>query len=203
MSTNRRKNVESGPARSQEEELDALTLADHGWWPEGTELVNYGAAGSGFAALSHSTPALELIRKEDELTARPEDREVALIRETRLRTLEAVVRELIGDGGRLDPVDIGLTVLTWGWDLQVPPLNNMTLEEIGELAGQTRAAICARHKRKVQRKKELAGQKGRLSSRQKSLAMVEVYRAAAAGNENRRMAKVRGALELNVKRKQK
>lgn len=203
MSGNRRKKGEAGPGRSQEEELDALTLSDHGWWPEGTEVVNYGAAGSGFAALSHSTPALELIRREDELTAKPEDRELALVRETRLRTLEAVVRELIGDGGRLDPVDIGLTVLTWGWDLQVPPLNNMTLEEIGELAGQTRAAICARHKRKVQKKKEAAGQKGRLSSRQKSLAMVEVYRSAAQGNENRRMAKVRGALEMNVKRKHK
>ena len=34
------------------EELDALMLADAGFFPQGTEIQNFGAAGSGFAALS-------------------------------------------------------------------------------------------------------------------------------------------------------
>lgn len=185
------------------EELDALMLADAGFFPQGTEIQNFGAAGSGFAALSHRTPSLELISREDEENLSQEERDKRLIHETRVATLDALIRDLIGDGKSLDPVDIGLTVLVMAWDLQIPPLDNMTQAQIGDLAGQGRAAICERHKRKIQRRKEAAGLKGTHNPRQKKVTIIESYRQGATGNRNRRMATAKEHVGSNFKRKPK
>ena len=170
-------------------ELDAQVLGDFGWYPEGTEIQNAGAGGSGFAALSMITPALELLKKEDEESPiSREEWEKELVRETRLRTFEMLLRELLPNPRRLDPTDIGLNVIVWMWDLQIPPLDGMTLEQIGNLVGQTRAAICERHKRICQRKKEKVGQKGTHNPRQKKAGIIGTYAASAKGNNNRALA---------------
>lgn len=170
-------------------ELNAQVLGDFGFFPGGTEIQNFGAAGSGYAALSLITPALELLRKEDENTPMArEEWEKELIRDTRLQTFEMLLRELLGDARRLDPVDVGLNVIVWAWDLQIPPLDGMTQQQIGDLVGQTRAAICERHKRLVQRKKERVGQKGTHNPRQKKAGIISVYSDSAKGNNNRALA---------------
>lgn len=185
------------------EELDAMMLSDAGFYPQGTEIQNFGAAGSGFQALSHITPSLEIISQEDEANLSQEERDKRLIHETRLQTLDALIRDLIGDGKTLDPVDIGLTVIVMAWDLQIPPLDSMTQEQIGELAGQGRAAICERHKRKIQRRKEKAGLKGTHNPRQKKVTIIESYRQGATGNRNRRMATAKDNVAGNFKRRPK
>ena len=169
--------------------MDAQILGDFGFFPEGTEIANYGAAGSGFQALSLITPALELLRKEDaESPQNREDWEKELVRETRLQTFEMLLRELLGDARRLDPVDVGLNVILWAWHLQIPPLDGMTQQQIGDLVGQTRAAICERHKRLVQRKLEKNGSKGTHNPRQKKAGIIGVYSESARGNNNRALA---------------
>lgn len=178
--------------RSPEEALDARMLHDSGWFPAGTEVVHYGASGSGFAALSHVSPDLEMIRREDEAGITDEEERRRLVHETRVATLESLIRDLLGPNDRLDPVDIGLRVLTYAWDLQVPPVSRLTMEQIGDLAGQGRAAICERHKRQVQKKKERVGQLGTRSSRQKLERDIRQYMESARGNANRRLSAAEG-----------
>ena len=185
-------------------ELDAQILGDHGFFAAGTEIQNCGAAGSGFQALNLITPALELLRKEDEESpVAREEWEKELVRETRLRTFEMLLRELLGDARRLDPVDVGLNVIVWAWDLQIPPLDGMTQQQIGDLVGQTRAAICERHKRLVQRKKERVGQKGTHNPRQKKAGIIGTYSESAKGNNNRALAAAKERSEAAFGRSKK
>ncbi len=164
--------------------IDLALLRDAGWYPGSVEIHGGAATGSGMGACSVHTPLTDLLARE----ALEEDGSVEY-REQRIRWMMEgamlIIREAIGPGPRLDLVDVGATIAVWAWDISLPPLDEMSQQDIGNLIAQTRAAICERHKQKAQKKKEAAGLKGTKTMRQKSPHMVEVYRAKAMGNGNR------------------
>lgn len=175
-----------------EKEVDLATLKDSGFFPDSVEVCSGAAAGSGAMAWVMRTPLTELLAKEPVEDGDGEFRE----QQRRWMTEGAflIIREAIGDGRRLDPVSIGLTILTWAWDIQLPPLNTMSQEDVGRLAAQGRAAICERHKVKAERKKEAVGMRATKSQRQKPARMVKIYAERAKGNRNRRRESIQGAL---------
>lgn len=170
-------------ASEREAALDAAVLHDAGWFPGATECASGGAAGQGFAMLDIRTPLQELIEKET-----PEEREAML------EGAILVIREAIGPAAHRqapDVVGIGATIALWAMDAGLEPFASMSQRELADLVAQTRAAICARQKRVVQRKKEANGGRAVLTKGQKSLSLVEVYREGARGNRNRSGAKRR------------
>lgn len=187
-------------------ELDARVLDESGWFPGGTEVVSAGAAGQGFGALDLRTPLVEMIRAEDE---EEED-------EMRLRVEGAIliIREAIGDGRRMPGLmEIGKTIALWAQDAGLEPWASMTQQAIADMteidcphcgevvqAAQTRAAVCAHHKRKVQGPKVRAGGRAVLTKGQKPGGLVAVYRKSAMGNSSRRMhdAHKRASVRLEV-----
>jgi hypothetical protein len=186
----------------QDGKLDAQMLAAMNWFPDSVEIQNWGANGSGFAALDMITPVHALIEKEAALDPETQsERDKKLVRETRLQTFELLLRELNGGANSVDIVALGLNVAVWMWDLQIPPYGNMTQEQIAKLVAQGRAAICERHKRKVQAPKEAAGQKGTHNPRQKRKGIIEVYQRGATGNKNRALACAKGKLKVDFRRK--
>jgi len=127
----------------------------------------------------------------DEGALREEER-----KQIQVECLTLLIQEALGANDKKpDVVDVGLTILIWAWDLQIPPLDKFTQEQIAELAGQGRAAISARLKRKVTKKLEAAGAKGTRSQRQKRSSMVDLYSQSAKGNKNRSRAAARARLE--------
>lgn len=183
--------------------LDAQMLAAMNWFPDSVEIQNWGANGSGFAALDMITPVHALIEKEAAMDPETQDeRDKKLVRETRLQTFELLLRELIGGAKTVDIVGLGLTVAVWAWDLQIPPYGAMTQEQIAKLVAQGRAAICERHKRKVQAPKERVGQRGTHNPRQKRKGIIETYQRGAQGNKNRALACAKGKLKVNFRKKE-
>lgn len=149
-----------------------------------TESADY----RGTAAFTVSTPLTELIAREEmEMPEGLDEDERAEWMERCVCAFRAVLGAIF-QGSSLDPLQIGLTMLTYGYHLQVPSMENMTMEQIGALAVRGRAAICERHKKEVQRKMEAVGQKGHKSPRQKSADVVEQCRKGAKGNRNRRLS---------------
>lgn len=175
-----------------ERQVDLASLKDSGWFPDSVEVCSGAAAGSGSAAFLMRTPLSELLAGEP-LGDGDEE-----LREQRMQWMTdgafLIIREAIGDGGRLDPVDVGLTILTWAWDIQLPPLNTMSQGDVAALAGQGRAAICERHKVKAESKKVKAGMRATKMQRQKPARMVRVYEERAKGNKNRRSGSMRERL---------
>lgn len=177
-----------------ERQVDASLMSQGGWFPGQTEICSAGIAGTGAAVFDVRTPLLDLLAKEpvEEGSAEAQRQQMQWMTEGAF----LIIREAIGSNGRLDPVDIGLTILTWAWDIQMPPLDKMSQGQIGALAAQTRAAICERHKQKAEKHKVAVGMRAIKSQRQKPSRMVEVYAKSAAGNRNRRGSKVRESLAL-------
>lgn len=184
--------------------LDAQMLAAMNWFPDSVEIQNWGANGSGFAALDMITPVHALIEKEAALDPENQpEREKRLVQETRLQTFELILRHIIGTSKTIDIVGLGLNVAVMAWDLQIAPYGAMTQEQIGRLVAQGRAAICERHKRKVQAPKEQAGQKGTHNPRQKRKGIIETYQQGARGNKNRALACAKGKLKVNFRKKER
>jgi len=175
-----------------DEEMNVAVLRDAGWYPDSTEISSGGATGSGSTAFSVRTPLMDLLAKEPleegdaEFTAQ----------QKRWMTEGAflIIREAIGSGKRVDVVDVGLTLCTWAWDIQLPPFNSMSMEDVGDLAGQGRAAVCERHKQKVEKKKVAAGMRATKTQRQKPASMVAIYAESQRGNTNRSGKKRRDLL---------
>lgn len=175
-----------------ERQVDLASLKDSGWFPDSVEVCSGAAAGSGSAAFLMRTPLSELLAKE------PLGDGDAELREQRAQWMAdgafLIIREAIGNSKRLDPVDIGLTILTWGWDIQLPPLNTMSQGDVAALAAQGRAAICERHKVKAESKKVAAGMRATKMQRQKPNRMVRIYAERQRGNKNRRSGSMRERL---------
>ncbi|MEM7696904.1 MAG: hypothetical protein AAF236_00705 [Verrucomicrobiota bacterium] len=168
-----------------DEIVDLNRLQDAGWFPGTVEVVSGAAAGSGIQALNIETPVSILVARErDSDPDSMSDREKQLRHEARVETFEMILRHLLSECG-LDPIQLGATVLVWGWDLNIPPVDRMTQEDIASLLAQTRAAVNERHKAKVQRRKERVGQRGNKSHRQKREEVVETYRKQARGKRSR------------------
>ncbi len=152
------------------------------------------ATGSGSTAYDMRTPLQVLLAREA-----AEEEGTADYREQRARWMckgaMLIIREAIGGGSRVDVVDVGLTIATWAWDIQLPPFDEMSQGDVAALAAQGRAAICERHKIKAERKKEATGMRATKSPRQKSAGMLSVYRARAMGNRNRARAGMEEALK--------
>jgi hypothetical protein len=165
-------------------EIDLALLRDSGWFSGSVEIHGGAATGSGYGACSVRTPLTELLEKE----ALEEDGSAEYLEQRKRWMVEGamlIIREAVGAGPRVDLVDIGLTIAVWAWDISLPPMDEMSQAELGELAAQTRAAICERHKVKAERKKVKAGMKGTKTQRQKTSEMVLVYSDRAKGNRNR------------------
>lgn len=174
-------------AADLQEVQDSEWMRASGWWPGQEDIASASAAGSGFASTALRTPLMELIEKEE--SADDERRRI------QIECLTLLIQEALGSNDRRpDVVDVGLTILMWAWNLQIPPLDQMTQEQVGELAAQGRAAISARLKRKITKKLEAAGAKGTRSQRQKRSSIVEVYAESAMGNKNRSRAAAREKL---------
>jgi hypothetical protein len=175
-----------------EREVDLASLKDSGWFPDSVEVCSGAAAGSGSTAFLMRTPLSELLAKE------PLGEGDELLLEQRAQWITdgamLIIREAIGTAKRPDPVDVGLTILTWAWDMQLPPLNTMSQGDLAELAAQGRAAICERHKVKAESKKVAAGMKATKMQRQKPNRMVRIYAERARGNKNRRSGSMREKL---------
>jgi len=166
------------------ENIDLALLRDSGWFASSVEVHSGAGTGPGAVAYSVRTPLTELLERE----AMEEDGSVEYLEQRKRWMVEGavlIIREALGSSSRLDLVDTGLTIAVWAWDIGLPPLDEMSQEAIGELAAQTRAAICARHKIKAERKKIKAGAKATKTMRQKPAAMVEIYQYRARGNRNR------------------
>jgi hypothetical protein len=138
----------------------------------------------GVSAYTVKTPLSDLIAAEEPEDLAEDEREAWM--EHRVNALRAIIHAVID--GSINPLHIGLNFMTWAWHLQIAPFDKMTLEQIGEMAGLGRAAVCERHKKQVQRKLEAVGQKGVRNSRQKTAEVVERCRAGAMGNKNRRLS---------------
>ncbi len=181
------------------EQADAIEMLDRQVYEEsgyydGAETASFGgAAGCGLASLVSVTPLQELLAKEDE----GEDEYSSLSAEERMQIRVETFTMVLRTVFRKDHVDLAdaiLNLAVYSWDLQIPPFDGMTQQELGDLVGQTRAAICERHKRAVQRKKEDAGMKATHNPRQKRESVVAMYRDSARGNLNRRMSVAKKAL---------
>lgn len=168
------------------ETIDLAMLRDSGWFPGSVEVHSGTATGSGAMAYDVHTPLQDLLRREAAEEGTVEFREQwmrALVEGAML-----IIREAVGKGPRVDVVDVGLTICTWAWDIGLYPFDTMSQEEVADLAGQGRAAICERHKVKADKKKKAVGLTKSKSKRQKSPAQVEVSRERATGNRNRARA---------------
>lgn len=177
--------------------IDAAVLNQSGWYPSQTEVVSAGSAGHGFAALDMRTPLLELLEKEMGEEESEMDRWV--------QAAILIIRAAVGNGSTMPSLmQIGKTIALWAQDAGLEPFASMTQQGIANLteidcphcgevvqAAQTRSALSAQHKRKVQGPKVAAGCKAYLTKGQKPAGLVSVYKARATGNSNRRMAEAR------------
>ena len=177
-------------------EIDAAMLRDSGWFPDSVEIHLGAATGTGSTAYDMRTPLQELLRRE---AAEEDDGSIEYQEQRKRWMVEGamlIIREAVGPGPRVDVVDIGLTIATWAWDIQLPPFDEMSQGAVAELAAQGRAAICERHKVKAQRKKDAVGLAESKVPRQKQAKMLRIYRERAKGNRNRARQGMEEALRL-------